>query len=265
MCHEIAFVERPNCSSTRNHSTCVQPWPPCSAECRPPLRPRSSDSRLIARDRLGGEVPVGALGLLLQRDQELVDEGACARLDVGLLRGQAVGRGGCRGGGHRNLSWCLDVGLRWSPAAVRQAELDRQRRPDLLAGAFERHVRVAGHDAHAVAVDERQRTVGEPLGVAVVQLAARDALGDHFREPLAHALVEARTGGAQRLVARGAQPQLDPQHEVVADRAGLRKALLDHRGEPLGGARLVGRRHLDPRVTGALIGVLECLRQECLT
>ena len=50
MCHDSALVERPNCSSTRNHSTCVQPWPPCSTACRPPASPRASASRRISGD-----------------------------------------------------------------------------------------------------------------------------------------------------------------------------------------------------------------------
>ena len=97
-----------------------------------------------------------------------------------------------------------------------------------------------------------------------MQLAARDAVVDHLGEPLAHPLVQPRAGRPQRLVTRGAQPQLDPQHEVVAHRAGLREALLDHRRQPLGGARLVGSGHLDARVPRALVGVLERLRQERL-
>ena len=84
------------------------------------------------------------------------------------------------------------------------------------------------------------------------------------REPLAHALVEPRAGRPQRLVTRGPQPQLDPQHEVVAHRPGLRQALLDHRREPLGGARLVRSGHLDARVPRALVGVLERLRAGAL-
>ena len=48
MCHDSALVERPNCSSTPNHSTCVQPWPPCSTACRPPDSPRASASRRIS-------------------------------------------------------------------------------------------------------------------------------------------------------------------------------------------------------------------------
>ena len=39
-CHESAFVERPNCSSTRNHSTCDHPWPPCSTRVQPAVQPR---------------------------------------------------------------------------------------------------------------------------------------------------------------------------------------------------------------------------------
>ena len=35
----MPLVDRPNCSSTSDHSTRVQPWPPNSGECRPPLSP----------------------------------------------------------------------------------------------------------------------------------------------------------------------------------------------------------------------------------
>ena len=36
-----------------------------------------------------------------------------------------------------------------------QAEVARDRRPDLGAGALDRHVRIAGEHADALAVDER--------------------------------------------------------------------------------------------------------------
>ena len=47
MCQESALVERPSCSSTRNHSVFVQPWPPCSGACSPPDRRASIASRLM--------------------------------------------------------------------------------------------------------------------------------------------------------------------------------------------------------------------------
>ena len=47
-----------------------------------------------------------------------------------------------------------------SARALGQAEVARDRRPDLGAGALERHLRVAGEHADAVAVDERQQAVG---------------------------------------------------------------------------------------------------------
>jgi hypothetical protein len=47
MYQDSALVERPSCSSTRNHSVCDQPWPPCSGEWSPPERPAAMASLLI--------------------------------------------------------------------------------------------------------------------------------------------------------------------------------------------------------------------------
>ncbi len=64
-------------------------------------------------------------------------------------------------------------------------------------------------------------------------------------------------------VARGAQPQLDPQHPVLGQRRGRRQALLDHRLQPLGvrgsGELVLAR---DPGVAGVRVGVVERLSEQ---
>ena len=78
----MPLVERPNCSSTSAQSSRDQPWPPYSVECWPPFRP-ASIARLLDRvDLLRGQAAVEALGLLLERDHELVDEGAGPFLEL---------------------------------------------------------------------------------------------------------------------------------------------------------------------------------------
>ena len=57
MCQERALVERPSCSSTRNHSILVQPWPPCSGAWRPPESPASIASRLMRCFSSSGILP----------------------------------------------------------------------------------------------------------------------------------------------------------------------------------------------------------------
>ena len=102
-------------------------------------------------------------------------------------------------------------------------------------------------------------------GSQAVELPARDALVDHLGEPLAHALVElarrsaAAPGGARR--AATAPPTAASRR---AARPVERQALLDHRRA---GARPRAPRrsgHADARVAGALVGVLERLRQQRL-
>jgi hypothetical protein len=76
------------------------------------------------------------------------------------------------------------------------------------------------------------------------------------------ARVQARGDRAQRRVARAAQPQLDPQHPVVAQRAIAGQALVDHCLQPLGRGRtpLVERRQA--QVACPLVGVLERLFEQ---
>src|SRR6185295_13877994 len=53
----MPFVERPNCSSTSAHSTWLQPWPPCSTACRPPLRRAASAALRTASTSASGSTP----------------------------------------------------------------------------------------------------------------------------------------------------------------------------------------------------------------
>src|SRR4029450_1766285 len=116
MCHDSALVERPSCSSTRNHSTWLHPWPPCSTACRPPAR-RGSGGGGVSRagpdrgDPLGGQPPARALGLDLEREQHLLDEGAGPSLQLGLLRGQR-GYLGDDLGGHGSVGLGLAASAR---------------------------------------------------------------------------------------------------------------------------------------------------------
>ncbi len=64
---------------------------------QPAAEPALQRLLLDAGDRVGGQASVRALGLLLERDQDLVDERAGARLQLGLGGGQPLG--GCGGGG----------------------------------------------------------------------------------------------------------------------------------------------------------------------
>ena len=120
-----------------------------------------------------------------------------------------------------------------SARVLGQAEVARDARPDLGSGALDRHVRIAGQHADAVAVDERQQAIGHLRHVGVAQLAAGDAVGQRLREPRVQARVEAGGHGPQGRIARAAQPQLDPQHEVVVQRAIGGQALVDPRGQAL--------------------------------
>ena len=104
MCQESALVERPSCSSTRNHSVFVQPWPPCSGACRPPDRPRLDRLALDALLELVRDLAAAALGQLLVGDQHLVDEAPRALLQVELLGREVVPRVPGRRG---SRSWLL--------------------------------------------------------------------------------------------------------------------------------------------------------------
>ncbi len=57
MCQWIAFVVRPYCSSTSSQSSRLQPWPPCSTACRPPLSPASIAARLTSAIVSSGSRP----------------------------------------------------------------------------------------------------------------------------------------------------------------------------------------------------------------
>ena len=57
MCHESALVERPSCSSTRNHSVFDQPCPPYSSAWRPPESRASIASRLMRSCSSSGMSP----------------------------------------------------------------------------------------------------------------------------------------------------------------------------------------------------------------
>ena len=72
-----------------NHSTCVQPWPPCSARVPAAAQPARQRLAPDARDVLGGQPPAGALGRHLERDQHLVDERP-ARASPGLSCGRSA-------------------------------------------------------------------------------------------------------------------------------------------------------------------------------
>ena len=71
----------------------VQPWPPYSGECRPPLRLASIAAALIRSIALLGETAVQALGLLLEGDQLGVDEVARPLLQFRLLLREPPRRG----------------------------------------------------------------------------------------------------------------------------------------------------------------------------
>ena len=96
----------------------------------------------------------------------------------------------------------------------------------------------------------------------VVQLAARDAVGQRLREPLVQPRVEAGRDRPQRRIARAAQPQLDPQHEVVVQRAVGGQALVDHRRQALRGRCAPRFQGGQAQVAGALVGVLERLLEQ---
>ena len=92
-------MERPSCSSTRNHSVFDQPCPPYSSAWSPPESRGVDRLALDALVQLLRDVAAGALGQLLVRDQHLVHEapGALPELSCsGVKSAAVVGR---RGGG----------------------------------------------------------------------------------------------------------------------------------------------------------------------
>ena len=152
MCQESALVERPSCSSTRNHSSFDQPWPPCSGGVQPAGQPGLDRLALDALVQLVGDVAAGALGQLLVRDQHLVDEAPRALLQLELLGGEVRGRsaragagGADRHGGRSarvarpgrpSFSWwwlCIDVERRArAPAPSSASARDRSSQADRL-------------------------------------------------------------------------------------------------------------------------------------
>ena len=121
MCQWIALVVRPVLLlDERPLAAGVQPWPPCSGECRPPLRPARQRLALDLGDDVVGQPARESLGLLLERDQDLLGEGAGAGLDVpgasssskGIDvqvdgEGPPSGRGAAGGGRYSNLTGTL--------------------------------------------------------------------------------------------------------------------------------------------------------------
>ena len=83
-CQESAFVERPNCSSTRYHSTWRPALPAVLGGVQPAAEPALEALAPDALDLVRGQLAVGALGVLLERDQHLVHERGGARLDLEL-------------------------------------------------------------------------------------------------------------------------------------------------------------------------------------
>ena len=142
------------------------------------------------------------------------------------------------------------------------AEVRRDRGPDLRPRALERHRRVLGQRADAVAVDQREQPVDRAVAVGDRELAARDARGDRLaRTTRACARRAARRSGAAP--GRRAACSHSSTHSIQSSRSapGARQALVDHRAQALGGAtRLVVAADAD--VAGQLVGVLERLGQQ---
>ena len=82
MCQWMAFVERPNCSSTSAHSSVDQPWPAVLGLMQASHEARGDSLGFHFVDHVLGQAPETALRLFLERNQHLLDEAARARLDV---------------------------------------------------------------------------------------------------------------------------------------------------------------------------------------
>ena len=92
MCQDSALVERPNCSSTRNHSSVRPALAAVLGRVRAAAEPRAaSASRRMCSTSSAGSLPPRALGLVLERDEDLVDEAPRALLELGLLLGDVHG------------------------------------------------------------------------------------------------------------------------------------------------------------------------------
>ena len=148
---------------------------------------------------------------------------------------------------------------RWAPArrsdarsrapAARPAPVARQRRRDRPPGALERDRRVADQGADRRAVEQRQRAVGDLVGIAALEFAARDAGRDLVGEPRVHA---ARTAPRPPAAAPGwrtarSHSSTHSTQSSLQRRSG-RQALVDHRLQALGVAsRPAGRRSRSAR------------------
>ena len=147
-------------------------------------------------DPLGGQAPARALGLDLERDQHLLDEGAGAGLQLGLLGGQG-GRVGDDLGGHGSVGLGLRASAREEAPQGRERLLDAAVR--LIAREGIDNVRIARIATEA----------GVSAGLVHYHFASRDAL---LEEALEHsyeragdlrlaALEDGRATAAQRLAA----------------------------------------------------------------
>ena len=160
---------RPNCSSTSAHSVRVQPWPPCSGACRPPVRPAAIASRLT-RDDLLREPAAARLGLLLERDQDLLGECRARAWSSGLAR-RARDRVG-------------EV-ADWRPWPASRRTLDAR----LTTRSTSRHTMPGGDDARRCRSDSAQ----------VAEHAAAAGAGDDAAAGRVHRPGRARLGAGQHL------------------------------------------------------------------
>ena len=115
------------------------------------------------------------------------------------------------------------------------------------------------------AVDQRQRAVGDLVGVAAREFAVLDAGGDLVaRTSRAGARRAPRRPGAARDGAPRAATARPTAPSPRVERRRRRQALIDHRPQALG---VRGRRQLaagDPGVAGVRVGVVERLREQRL-
>ena len=128
------------------------------------------------------------------------------------IPGVTASRSRCRCRVVRRLRPGLDRGQE----SLAQAEVAGQGRLDRPARALQRDRAVADQRAHPEAVEQGQNAVGHLVGVAALELAVGHPGRDLVGKPRVHARVELLGHRAQLRVAHRPQPQLDPQHPVLA-------------------------------------------------
>ena len=207
-------MTRPNCSLTRNHSSIVQPWPPCSTAWRPPFSrapapPRGSARRPPrAAARRAAPPPARA-------DQDLLDEPARARLQLALGVGElvvaAAGRG--RASSSRVRSWSGGGSPALRAARARPPCFGRSARTVPAAGCGGRR----SADGSSRAPASRR---GRSPRCAPASASARPQVGEPGRRRARRIVRSRRSRSRSTAVGRGRAPARASRPRRAAERSG---------------------------------------------